>query len=65
MGKKGANEQKIYIESYYPSFEKKNVKTRGEGDSFDDFLYKSPQGTVKDCASSIIQGVIEFWIYVM
>ncbi|WP_308547502.1 UvrD-helicase domain-containing protein [uncultured Parabacteroides sp.] len=60
VGKKGANEQKIYIESYYPSFEKKNVKTRGEGDSFDDFLYKSPQGTVKDCASSIIQGVIEF-----
>lgn len=60
VGKKGANEQKRYIESYYPSFEKKNVKTRMEKESFDDFLYKNPQGTVKDYASSIIQGVIEF-----
>ena len=60
VGKKGANEQKRYIESYYPSFEKKNAKTRMVAESFDDFLYKNPQGTVKDCASSIIQGVIEF-----
>lgn len=60
VGKKGANEQKRYIESYYPSFEKKNVKTRMEAESFDEFLYNNPQGTVKDCASSIIQGVIEF-----
>ena len=60
VGKKGANEQKRYIESYYPSFEKKNAKTRMVAESFDDFLYKNLQGTVKDCASSIIQGVIEF-----
>ena len=60
VGKTGANEQKRYIESYYPSFEKKNVKTRMKAESFDDFLYNTPQGTVKDCASSIIQGVIEF-----
>ncbi len=60
VGKKGANEQKRYIESYYPSFEKRNVKTRMEAESFDDFLYNNPQGTVNDCASSIIQGVIEF-----
>lgn len=60
VGKKGANEQKRYIESYYPSFEKKNAKTRMVVESFDDFLYKNLQGTVKDCASSIIQGVIEF-----
>ncbi len=60
VGKKGANEQKIYIESYYPSFEKKNTKPRVEGDSFDDFLFKNHHGTVKDCGSSIIQGIIEF-----
>lgn len=60
VGKKGANEQKRYIESYYPSFEKKNAKPRIEGDAFDDFLFLSSQRTVKDCGSSIIQGVIEF-----
>lgn len=60
VGKKGAYEQKRYIESYYPSFEKKNAKTRMVAESFDEFLYTNPQGTVKDCASSIIQGVIEF-----
>ena len=60
VGKKGAYEQKRYIESYYPSFEKKNAKTRMVAESFDEFLYNNPQGTVKDCASSIIQGVIEF-----
>lgn len=60
VGKKGAYEQKRYIESYYPSFEKKNAKTRMVAESFDELLYNNPQGTVKDCASSIIQGVIEF-----
>jgi len=60
VGKKGANEQKRYIESYYPSFEKKNTKPRVEGDSFDDFLFKNHHGTVKDCGLSIIQGIIEF-----
>lgn len=60
VGKKGATEQKRYIESYYPSFEKKNTKPRVEGDSFDDFLFKNYQGTVKDCGASIIQGIIEF-----
>lgn len=60
VGKKGANEQKRYIESYFPSFEKKNTKPRMEGDSFNDFLYKSSQGSVKDCATSIIQGIIKY-----
>lgn len=60
VGKTGANEQKRYIESYYPSFEKKNSKPRVSGDSFDDFLFKSLQVTVKDSATSIIQGIIEF-----
>lgn len=60
VGKKGATEMKLYIESYYPSFEKKNTKPRVEGDSFDDFLFMNYQGTVKDCGLSIIQGIIEF-----
>ena len=60
VGKKGATEQKRYIESYYPSFEKKNTKPRVEGDAFDDFLIRNYQGTVKDCGTSIIQGLIEF-----
>lgn len=60
VGKKGANEQKRYIESYYPSFEKNNSKPRMDGESFGDFLYKNHEGTVKDCATSIIQGIIEF-----
>ncbi len=60
VGKKGATEQKIYLESYYPSFEKKNTKLRMKSDSFDDFLFKSSQGNAKDCATSIILGIIEF-----
>ena len=60
VGKKGATEQKRYIESYYTSFEKKNTKPRVEGDAFDDFLFRNYQGTVKDCGLSIIQGLIEF-----
>lgn len=60
VGKKGANDQKRYIESYYPSFERKSVKARVESESFDDFLTNYPQGTVKDYGTSIIQGVIEF-----
>ena len=60
VGKKGATEQKRYIESYYPSFEKKNTKPRVEGGAFDDFLFRNYQGTVKDCGLSIIQGLIEF-----
>lgn len=60
VGKKGATDLKRYLESYYPSFEKKNTKPRVEGDSFDDFLIKNYQGAVKDCGASIIQGIIEF-----
>lgn len=60
VGKKGANMQKLFIESYFPSFEKKDAKPRMKGESFEDFLFKSSQGTVKDCATSIIQGIIEF-----
>ncbi len=60
VGKKGSNDQKRYIESYYPSFERKNAKTRVESESFDDFLPNNPQGTVKDYGTSIILGVVKF-----
>ena len=60
VGKKGADERKRYVESYYPLFEKKNTKPIVEDDSFDEFLFKNHQGTVKDSGATIIQGIIEF-----
>lgn len=60
VGKVGANSQKRFIESYFPAFERKKVKTRIEGDAFDDFIPKNQLDSVKDCASSIIQGVLKF-----
>ena len=57
VGKKGATNQKRYIESYFPAFERKNVKTRAEGDSFDEFIPKNHTGSVKECAASLMQGV--------
>ncbi len=60
VGKKGANDQKRYIESYYPPFEKKNAKTKVESESFNDFIQICPQGKVKDYGMSIIQGIIKF-----
>ena len=59
-GKKGANDQKRFIESYFPAFERKNARLRTEGDSFNDFMPKNPNGTVKDYATSIIQGILKF-----
>lgn len=60
VGKKGATNQKRYIESYFPAFERKNVKTRAEGDSFDEFIPKNHTGSVKECAASLMQGVLKF-----
>ena len=60
VGKKGASEQKRLIESYFPTFEKKDVKTRIEGDSFSDFLPLNPSLTVKDSMALIIQGILRF-----
>lgn len=60
VGRKGANENKRYIESYFPPFERKNARTRMDGDYFNDFLLKSPHGTVKDYATAIIQGILKF-----
>lgn len=60
VGKKGANEQNRYIESYYPLFERKSYAVRLECDSFDSFLFKSHTGSIKEYGSSIIQGIIKF-----
>lgn len=60
VGKKGSSEQKRFIESYFPAFERKNVRIRTEGDSFNDFMPNNPNGTVKDYATSIIQGILKF-----
>ena len=60
VGKKGANSNKQYIESYYPSFERRSVTIRLESDSFDNFILKNQNGSVKDYGLSIIQGIIKF-----
>ena len=60
VGKKGADEQKRYIESYYPLFERKSYAVRLECDSFDSFLLKSHTVSIKEYGSSIIQGIIKF-----
>ncbi|MDD3063191.1 MAG: UvrD-helicase domain-containing protein [Massilibacteroides sp.] len=59
VGKKGITNKRRLIESYFPSFEKKNVKQRVEGNSFEDFILKTPKKNVKDCAISIIQGILK------
>ena len=60
VGKKGANERKRFIESYFPTFEKKNVKNKIDGDSFNIFLMKKPNGSTKDYATSIIHGILKY-----
>jgi len=59
VGKKGATNKKRLIESYFPAFEKKNAKQRVEGNSFEYFILKNPKKNVKDCAISIIQGILK------
>lgn len=60
VGKKGVNSNKKYIESYYPSFKRRSVTIRLESDSFDNFILKNLNGSVKDYGLSIIQGIIKF-----
>lgn len=60
VGKKGADDQKRYIEAYYPLFEKRSTTVKLESDSFDSFLLKIHTDSVKDYGTSIIQGVIKF-----
>ncbi len=60
VGKKVVDDQKRFIESYFPAFERKKKVTKAEGIAFDDFIPSDPQGTVKDYASTIIQGILKF-----
>lgn len=60
VGKKGASAQKRFIESYFPSFEKKNAGPRVEGISFNEFMLKNIHGTIKEHAISIIQGILKY-----
>lgn len=60
VGKKGASAQKRFIESYFPSFEKKNAEPRVEGISFNEFMLKNIHGTIKEHAISIIQGILKY-----
>lgn len=60
VGKKEASAQKRYIESYFPQFEKKNAGHRVEGVSFNEFILKNLHGTIKEHATSIIQGILKY-----
>lgn len=60
VGKKGASAQKRYIESYFPQFEKKNAGPKVEGVSFNEFMFKNLHGTIKEHATSIIQGILKY-----
>lgn len=60
VGKKGASAQKTFIESYFPHFEKKNAGPRVEGVSFNEFILKNLHGTIKEHATSIIQGILKY-----
>ena len=60
VGKKGASAQKRYIESYFPQFEKKNAGPKVEGVSFNEFILKNLHGTIKEHATSVIQGILKY-----
>lgn len=60
VGKRVVDEQKRFIESYFPAFERKKTGTRTESLSFNDFIPNNPLGSAKDNASLLIQGVLKF-----
>lgn len=60
VGKKVPKENVQSITSYFPSFERKELRPKSEGNSFDDFIPKNPNVSVKDFATSIIQGILKF-----
>lgn len=60
VGKRVVDEQKRFIESYFPSFERKKTGTRTESVSFNDFIPNNPLGSAKDNASLLIQGILKF-----
>lgn len=60
VGKNVINDEKRFIKSYFPSFERKKPGTKTEESTFDGFIPSNPQGTVKDYAATIIQGILKF-----
>lgn len=60
VGKHGATQQKRYIESYFPLFEKNSQKPKMESESFNDFITSNSAKTAKDLVSSFIQGILKF-----
>ena len=60
VGKDVIDDKKRVIKSYFSAFEKKKIGTKTEGYSFDVFIPSNPQGTVKDYATTIIQGILKF-----
>lgn len=60
VGKKGANDKKRFLESYFPPFEKYNVKDKIESNSFNTFLMNRPNSSAKDYAASIINGILKY-----
>lgn len=60
VGKKGASQQKRFIESYFPKFEKKSCAIRNEYETFNDFIANKAHDSAKEYASSIIQGILKF-----
>ena len=60
VGKNVINDEKRFIKSYFPSFERKKTGTKTEESTFDGFIPSNPQGTVKDYAATIIQGILKF-----
>lgn len=60
VGKNVIDEQKRFIKSYFPSYERKKTGTKTEENSFDGFIPLSPRETVKDNAATIIQGILKF-----
>ncbi|GAY29221.1 hypothetical protein IMSAGC014_01858 [Bacteroidaceae bacterium] len=60
VGKKVSNERARSVVSYFPAFERKDLRPKSEGDYFDDFIPKNPNTNVKDFAVSLIQGILKF-----
>lgn len=60
VGNKQATEKKRFLESYFPMYEKNNVKSKVESESFNDFINSNQNCMVKDCVSVFIQGILKF-----
>ncbi len=58
VGRKGASERRLFIESYYPAFVRNSSSIRTDGDIFNDYI-STKTNYVKDSAASIIQGILK------